>query len=60
MNSLIMFINSNVYREQNVRGIYGRGIQYCEVEARNERQRGYKVLQKLKKTSSEIQNEYAK
>ena len=40
-------------------GIYGGGIQYCEVEVRNQRQKGYKVLQNLTKTSTEIQNEYA-
>ena len=40
-------------------GIYGGGIQYCEVEVRNQRNRGYKILQNLTNLSSEIQNEYA-
>ena len=40
-------------------GIYGGAIQYCEVEVRNQRQRGYIVLQNLTKTSTAIQNEYA-
>ena len=40
-------------------GIYGGGIQYCEVEIRNQRQRGYKVLQDITESSTPIQNEYA-
>ena len=40
-------------------GIYGGAIQYCEVEVRNQRQKGYKVLQNLTKDSTEIQHKYA-
>ena len=40
-------------------GIYGGSIQYCEVEIRNQRQRGYKILQYITKSSTAIQNVYA-
>ena len=40
-------------------GIYGGAMQYCDVEVRNQRQKGYIVLQNLTKTSNKIQNEYA-
>ena len=61
VNGSISFIKLNFTgnKASEGTGIYGGGIQYCEVEVKNQRQRGYKVLQELTKTSTEIQNEYA-
>ena len=39
--------------------IYGGRIQYCEMEIRNQRQKGYNILQNLTNTSTKIQNQYA-
>ena len=40
-------------------GIYGGGIQYCQVEIKNQNQYGYSVLQGLTKNSSDIKKIYA-
>ena len=39
-------------------GIYGGGIQYCQVEVGNQKHEGYQVLQNLTKNSIKIPNEY--
>ena len=61
VNGSIRFISLNFTgnKASEGKGIYGGTIQYCEVEVSIKRQKGYKVLQNLTKTSTEIQNEYA-
>ena len=61
VNGSINFINLTFTGNKAIEGtgIYGGTIQHCEVDVKNERQRGYKVLQNLTKISNKIQNEYA-
>ena len=61
VNGSINFINLNFTGNKALdgTGIYGGTIQYCQVEVRNQKQRGYKVLQKLMKNSAKIQYIYA-
>ena len=61
VNGSISFINLNFSENEASEGavIYGGAIQYCEVEVRNEKQKGYQVLKNLTKTSTKIQNKYA-
>ena len=57
MSFVILYFTGNNASEGS--GICGGGIQYWEVEVRNQRQSSYKILQNLTNLSSEIQNEYA-
>ena len=61
VNGSISFVKLNFTGNKASEGtsIYGGGIQYCEVEVGNQRQRGYKVLQNLTKMFTEINKEYA-
>ena len=61
VNGSINFINLNFKgnKARDGTGIYGGTIQYCQVEVRNQKQRGYQVLQKLMKNSAKIQYIYA-
>ena len=62
VNGSITFIKLNFTgnKASEGTGIYGGAIQHCEVEIRNEKQKGYKVLQNLTRASTEeIKKEYA-
>ena len=62
VNGSIHFVNLNFTDNKasdNSTSIYGGAIQYCQVKVKNQKLKGYRLLQNLTKTSTDIKNEYA-